>query len=159
MSEASREERLLTFEVAGAAFALPIADVLEVAEVEARYPVPSLPPTLAGVVNHHGDALPVVEPSVLFDLAGLELPPPAHLLVLGEVGGDAANLALPVDRICGLVPGRGGSTREPSGIVERRSLEGRVVSILDTNRLLARAAAAIEQAGARSSDNDQGGLA
>ena len=158
MSEASREERLITFEVAGAAYALPIADVLEVAEVGPRCPVPSLPEAVGGVMNHHGDALPVVDPSVLFDVAGLELPPPAHLLVLGE-GGDAASLALPVDRICGLVPGRGGSTREPSGIVERRSLEGRVVSILDTNRLLARAAAAIEQAGARCSENDQGGLA
>ena len=30
MSAASREERLVTFEVAGAAYAIPIADVLEV---------------------------------------------------------------------------------------------------------------------------------
>ena len=154
MSVAPREERLVTFEVAGAAYAIPIADVLEVAEVGRPCAVPSLPLSVAGVVNHHGDALPVVSSSVLFDVADDQVPEPQYLLVLA--GSDAEmtpSVGLPVDRICGLAPGSGGVARETSGIVERRPIDGRVVSILDTKHLLARAAALIEQAGA----NDPGG--
>lgn len=158
MSAASREERLVTFEVAGSVYALPIADVLEVAEVGRPCAVPSLPIHLAAVMNHHGDALPVVAPTVLFELSGAEIPQPRHLLVLAGSAPDAsASLALPVDRICGLVAGSAGTAREASGIVERRPIGGRVVSILDTKRLLARAAAAIEQAGSRSDTGQQQG--
>jgi len=158
VSVASREERLVTFEVAGAAYAIPIADVLEVAEVGRPCAVPSLPLSVAGVVNLHGDALPVVAPSVLFDLADHQVPEPQHLLVLA--GSDAEvtpSVGLPVDRICGLVPGSGGVARETSGVVERRPIDGRVVSILDTKRLLARAAASIEQAGANDPGQSKGG--
>jgi chemotaxis signal transduction protein len=144
------EEKLVTFEVGGAAFALPIRDVLEVAEVGRTALVPTLPREVGGVVNHHGDALPVLARGTLFE--GCEASParPQHLLVLAGRPGDAAGkLGLPVDRILGIVPGRGGATREPSGVVERRPMDGRVVSILDTKRLLERAAAAIARKGER----------
>jgi chemotaxis signal transduction protein len=142
------EEKLVTFEVGDAAFALPIRDVLEVAEVGRTTLVPTLPPEVGGVVNHHGDALPVLARGVLFEGAG---PGRAqHLLVLGGRPGDAAGrLGLPVDRILGIVPGRGGATRDPSGVVERRPMDGRVVSILDTRRLLERAAATLARKGER----------
>jgi chemotaxis signal transduction protein len=158
MSLSSREERLVTFLVAGAAYAIPIADVLEVTEVGRPFAVPSLPRSVAGVVNHHGDALPVVAPSVLFEVAAEDMPEPQHLLVLA--GSDAEvtpSVGLPVDRICGLVPGSGGTAREGTGIVERRPIDGRVVSILDTKRLLARAATSIEQAAVGDAGGEQGG--
>jgi chemotaxis signal transduction protein len=158
VSVASREERLVTFEVAGAAYAIPIADVLEVAEVGRPCAVPSLPLSVAGVVNHHGDALPVVAPSVLLDLAGHQAPEPQYLLVLAGSGAEVTpSVGLPVDRICGLVPGSGGVARGTSGIVERRPIDGRIVSILDTKRLLARAAASIEQAGRATRGESKGG--
>ena len=156
MSVAVREERLVTFLVAGAAYAIPIADVLEVTEVGRPCAVPSLPRSVAGVVNHHGDALPVVAPAMLFDVADADVPEPEHLLVLAGSDAEAPSLGLPVDRICGLVPGRGGTALEASGIVERRPIDGRIVSILDTKRLLARAAASIEQAAAREPGGEGG---
>ena len=52
--------RLVLFEVAGATYAIPIAEVLEVMETAPTAGIPGLPRRLAGVVNHHGDALPVV---------------------------------------------------------------------------------------------------
>lgn len=158
MSLTSREERLVTFEVAGAVYAIPIADVLEVAEVARSCAVPSLPSSVAGVVNHHGEALPVIAPSVLFELAELGVPEAQHLLVLAGGSEGAPGVGLPVDRICGLVPGSGGAARDASGIVERRPIDGRVVSILDTKRLLARAAASIGLAGAKGGPGaEQGG--
>ena len=140
------EEKLVTFEVGGVAFALPIRDVLEVAELGRTALVPTLPREVGGIVNHHGDALPVLAPAALFEGAGSGRA--QHLLVLAGRPGDAAGkLGLPVDRILGIVPGRGGATRDPSGVVERRPMDGRVVSILDTRRLLERAAAAIARKG------------
>lgn len=141
------EERLITFEVAGAAYALPIADVLEVAEVGTVACIPTLPLGVAGVVNLHGDALPVVDRAALFEVGDAALAAPEHLLVIaGRSGAESANLGVPVDRIFGLAGGRGGVARDPSGVVERRPIDGRVVTILDTRRLLERAAAAIERA-------------
>lgn len=141
------EEKLVTFEVGGGVFALPICDVLEVVEVGRAALVPTLPREVGGVVNHHGDALPVLASGALFEASGAAPGRPRHLLVLAGRPGDAAGkLGLPVDRILGIVPGRAGATRDPSGVVERRPMDGRVVSILDTRRLLERAAATIARA-------------
>ena len=54
------EARLLAFELDGAAYALPIGCVVEVCEAEAWACVPMLPRETAGVMNHHGDAVPVL---------------------------------------------------------------------------------------------------
>ena len=143
-------QRLLTFEIGSAAYALPIADVLEVAEVTQTACIPTLPRQVAGVVNHHGDALPVISREALFELSGDELPQPQHLLVVGERPADAGRLGLPVDRVLGLADGpvAGRATELVAG---RRPIDGRVVHILSTSQLLARASQAIERAVDRAS--------
>ena len=138
-------ERLLTFEVAGAAFALPIADVAEVTEIPAIAGIPTVPGSVGGVVNHHGDALPVVRREVLFETEGEALEAPRHLLVLARDPDDPEALGLLVDRVLGLVEGTGGVAHAEDAVVERRPIEGRVVSVLDTQQLLRRAVDAIER--------------
>ena len=54
------ESRLLSFEAAGGLFALPIAEILEVSEATAIASIPTLERSRGGVMNHRGDALPVV---------------------------------------------------------------------------------------------------
>ena len=139
-------ERLITFEVGGAGYALPIADVAEVTEVGSFACIPTLPVGVGGVMNHHGDALPIVNRDVLFDVSVADLPPPQHLLVLARSPDDPGGLGLPVDRILGLVEGEGGTAHDDDGVVERRPIDGRVISVLDTQRLLSRALEAIEAA-------------
>jgi chemotaxis signal transduction protein len=139
-------ERLLTFEVGGAAYALPIVDVIEVAEVGVSGCVPTLPRSVAGVVNHHGDALAVVTREAIFDLDGAGLPAAESLLVLGEGSREAARMGLPVDRVLGLASLDEAIPRSGSLVAARRPIDGRVVHILSTGRLLARAAEAVEQA-------------
>ena len=84
-------ERMLTFEVGASLYALPIACVREVCEVEPLSCVPTLPASVAGVVNHHGDALPVLRRSVLLGVDEAGLPEPAHVLEIrglrAAVGG------------------------------------------------------------------------
>jgi len=65
--------------------------------------------------------------------------------VLARNQEDRGALGLPVDRILGLVDGAGGSARGADAVVERRPIDGRVVSVLDARRLLERAAENIER--------------
>jgi chemotaxis signal transduction protein len=136
-------ERLLAFEVGGSVYALPIADVAEVTELARVAAVPTLPQRIGGVMNHQGDALPVVHRGVLFEVAEERLAEPRHVLVLARNPEDRGALGLPVDRVLGLVDGAGGVARGADAVVERRPIEGRVVSVLDARRLLERAAETI----------------
>jgi purine-binding chemotaxis protein CheW len=142
---AGESERLLAFEVGGMAWGVPIRDVSEVADLERVACIPTLPPAVAGVANHHGDALPVVQRHALFDLDAAGLAPARHLLVLGDGPEDPGCLGLPVDRVLGLVDGVGGSARGPDAVVDRRPLDGRILNVLDVRRLLERAREVIER--------------
>jgi chemotaxis signal transduction protein len=143
---APSSERLLTFAVGGGIYALPIASVLEVTEVAARACIPTVPPGLAWVMNHHGDALPVVRSSVLLDLAESSLPAPEHVLVIAVRSGSTPSLGMPVDRILGLVAGASATSRDQEPIAERRPLDGRVANVLDAERVVAKAKQVIERA-------------
>jgi chemotaxis-related protein WspB len=142
------ERRLVLFEVGGGAYALPIADVIEVTEWSQLAAIPTLPVGVAGVINHHGDALPIVARDAL-----LEEPAtgsrPEHVLVLGAPGGQSGRLGVPVDRVLGLVDAPAGPPPSDGLVVERRPLRGRIVAVLDAARLLERAQRVIEQQGGR----------
>jgi chemotaxis signal transduction protein len=137
------DSRMLAFELGGSLFALPISGVVEVAEGARVAPIPLLPRASFGVVNHHGDALPVVFGSALLELAGQSQP--TRLLVLAGDADDPERYALPVDRILGLVAGEAAASHSDSPVAERRPHEGRVMNVLDPRRLLARARSLVEE--------------
>jgi chemotaxis signal transduction protein len=141
----AQTERLLAFEIGGSVYAVPIADVAEVADLGRIAAVPTLPQQVGGVMNHHGDALPIVHRGALFEVAVDGLAEPQHVLVLARSPDDHGTLGVPVDRILGLVDGSGGVARGADAVVERRPIDGRVVSVLDARRLLRRAAEVIER--------------
>ena len=144
-------ERLLTFEVSRTVYALPIAEVHEVTESGRICCVPTISPDLVGVMNWHGDALPVVSTALLLaedgeaaeadspEAAGGSVRAGQHVLVVSAGDDEPAQLGIPIDRVIGLVDGprrrRGGGRL----VVERRPVEGRVVSVLDPRRLVERA--------------------
>ena len=154
----SSSDRLLVFEVAGTHYALPIADVAEVADVGRIASVPTLRAAVGGVMNHHGDALPVVHRGALFDVGGEALPEPQNLLILGRSPDDANRLGLPVDSVLGLVEGAGGTAHGADAVVERRPIGGRSVNVLDPHRLLVQAVQVIEES-VMGADAMQGGEA
>ena len=138
MSDPATATRLILFEVGGAPYALPIGDVLEVRERGEHIAIPSLPPGVAGVVNYHGEALPVISAEALFE--GVDGPPNSeHLLVLTARDREAGQLGLPVDRVLGLADAPLGSGATGGWIRERLALRGRVVGVLDAERTLERA--------------------
>lgn len=158
-SSRHEDERLLTFEVLGSVYALPIHAILEVAEAKTLGGVPTLPRSHAAVMNWHGDALPVVAARLLVERASEEgagdgdaadaLASDAveQVLVLSSRGGESASFGLPIDSVLGLVSGsaRGSVAAPGQVVVERRQIEGRVVSVLDPRRLAARAQEVIER--------------
>ncbi len=141
--------RLLTFEVGAGLYALPIAGVLEVVEAGELVCVPTLPLGLGGVVNYHGDALPVLHCAALLEIEVERPAKPEHVLVVSPRGTRSGSLGLPVDRVLGLVDGRAVPARGSDPVAERRSLAGRLASLLDPARLVARARELIERSAGR----------
>ena len=55
-----------------------------------------------------------------------------------------ASLGLPIDFVSGLVNGEPGRPHDNQAAVERRPVDGRVVNVIDPQRLVARAVEVIE---------------
>jgi len=141
-------------------YAMPIAWVVEVAEKDRVTSVPSLSLPVGGVMNWHGEALPLVATELLLgresDEAGATPFGAAttvgyaqeQVLVLSANPGSTARMGMPVDRVIGLVDGAGPAAQEKSGdlVVERRPIDGRIVHILDPGALVARGEEVIENA-------------
>ncbi len=140
----SGKDRLLSFEVGRSLYALPIACVVEVGEVETLSCIPTLPAHVGGVMNHHGEALPVLRRSALLEIEEESLPDPSHVLAITPRPMASARLGLPVDRISGLVDGEAATARGADPVAERRVVDGRVLFVLDAQRLVARAKDRIE---------------
>jgi chemotaxis signal transduction protein len=137
-------QRLVLFEVAGTAFAIAIADVLEVTESGSIAAIPGLPRETAWVMNHHGEALPLVSREALFELPGADADPAGHVIVLAARGGEAGWLGVPVDSVVGLVDAAVTAAGGQGLVVDRLPLRGRITSVVDARRLLERAAWLIE---------------
>ena len=153
-------DRLLTFEFEDVRYALPIAWVLEVAEKDRVTSVPSLALPMGGVMNWHGEALPLIATELLLgrdrDEAGATPFGAAttvgfaqeQVLVLASNPGSAACLGMPVDRVIGLIEG-GGEITPSAGeslVVERRPIDGRIIHVLDPAFLVARGGEVVESA-------------
>ena len=95
----SAGERFIAFELAGDAYALPFACVLETDRTPRFTYVPGMPVHLRGVLNLRGEIIPLVD---LRTLLGLEARPGEGRMLV--IGGSTAKtpLALVVDRLQGL---------------------------------------------------------
>ncbi|MCH2170653.1 chemotaxis protein CheW [Myxococcota bacterium] len=157
MSQPGREQ-MLVFEIAEDVFALPVADVVEVLDAEALRSIPSVPRTVAGVIPHHGDVLPVVERSILFERDELRPCEPhggRQFLVVGDRRNSVSCLGFAVDRVCGLEVLDAEEPREAGGAEvssaptpsrEVRTREGRPAHWIETRHLMERAREVIEAA-------------
>ena len=154
------ENRHLMFAFEDVQYAMPIAWVVEVAEKDRVTSVPSLPLPVGGVMNWHGEALPLVATELLLGRENEEagVSPfgasitvgyaQEQVVVVSGGPGTSARMGMPVDRVIGLVDGGApeASARTDSLVVERRPVDGRIVHILDPAALVARGEEVIENA-------------
>jgi hypothetical protein len=143
------QNRLLTFEIGSALFALPIEGVHEVAEMAELACIPTLPRDVAGVINYRGDALPGGAARAAARAGAGALAAPQHVLVISDRPSSPPCSGLEVDRVPRPGRWRAGPGPRPEPVAERRPLDGRMLQVVDAPRLVARARKVIEDALAR----------
>jgi len=79
------------FRLGTESYAVPVAEVLEVAEVGALTPIPGAPASVLGVRNLRGQVLPVIDLAAVLDARRAQ---PVGKLVVTERGGRRAGLAI-----------------------------------------------------------------
>jgi chemotaxis signal transduction protein len=84
------------FECSGRVFAISLAAVREVLSGKLATPVPQAPPALVGVVELHGDVLPVVQPTALLAMVTRAYTPADPIVVLSSRD---IKIGLAVDRV------------------------------------------------------------
>lgn len=89
--------RLLVFTLQGSEFALELAEVAEIVEPPTLFPIPRAPSCFNGVMNSHGNLVPVVDLAEFFGFGALAAG--GKILVLDR---QIANLAFRVENILGI---------------------------------------------------------
>ncbi len=118
--------------VGSEAYALPVENVREVAELGALTPVPRAPSEALGVRNLRGQVLPVFDLAALF---GLERGGEAARLVVVEAGGRLAGLAIDEVTDVGTLPDPEAETESPL-LTGAALVDGTLVGVVDVGGLL-----------------------
>jgi len=118
--------------VGGEEYAVPVDDVLEIAEYGEVAPVPGAPAAVIGVCNLRGEVLPVVDLATVF---GLTRPAAPERVVVTEQGGLRAGLA--VDSVVGVEPLPEAREEADSPYLSGAALaDGALVGMVDTASVL-----------------------
>ena len=124
----TQDARVLLFLLAGEQYGLDLTRVEEVFELgEEPRRVIGGPEWLSGLINHHGQVVPVVELAALF---GLKSAKTAEQALLVDVAGQ--RLALAVHQIAGIETLSGGGI----GVKEQQTWHrGRLLTLLEPEKL------------------------
>jgi purine-binding chemotaxis protein CheW len=96
MSVNKPQKAVVTFRLADQYYALPIMNVLEVAAMMTLSKIPNAPEALLGMVNRHGEALPMLDLRTAFNLAAT---PPDESTLFIVAQNDTVQIGLVVDEI------------------------------------------------------------
>jgi purine-binding chemotaxis protein CheW len=135
------QKSLVGFVVGRVSYAVPISTVREIINPAPLTQLPHAPPAIAGVADHRGDVVPVIDLRVRFGLPRLDDPRRAKWILIDVE-----------DRVCGLavdsvtdVFGTGGAELRPApklgagedvrGIVGVTSHDGNLTFVLDVEKL------------------------
>jgi len=119
-------------------FAVPVVDVAEMIEIPSSTRVPATPAVVTGVINHHGDILPVVDPDVLLDISSDERRHHSGDTIGFIVGEQDARLVIPIDATLGLfqLPREGNAG---DGLIRKTVVvEDRAIAVLDVGLVIDR---------------------
>jgi purine-binding chemotaxis protein CheW len=150
-----RAGQYLTFQLAGQDYAIGIAQVREIRAWERPTRLPHAPDYVEGVIHVRGRVLPIVDLRRRFGLGDADRPLMSVVVVV-EAGG-AASAGLVVDAVCDVCEIDAASIQPPPQVVAGIDAElvcglcsggGRLLILLDIERLIHRAAAAAPGASA-----------
>jgi purine-binding chemotaxis protein CheW len=119
-------------DVAGESYALPVDEVLEVADLAGVTPVPGAAAAVLGVRNLRGTVLPVVELATILGLPRAGAP---DRMVVAEDGGRRAGLA--VDSVAGVEPLSADTEPAESKHLSGAALvDGALIGLIDLSAVL-----------------------
>ena len=121
------------FRLGTESYAVPVAHVLEVAELGEVTPVPGAPPTVLGVRNLRGQVLPVID---LAAVLGARRTERGARLVVAEKGGRRAGLAIDQVTDVGDVAADVQGTDSPF-LSGSTLVDGELVGIVDVDEVFA----------------------
>jgi purine-binding chemotaxis protein CheW len=121
------------FRLGDESFAVPVAQVLEVADLGALAPVPGAPASVLGVRNLRGQVLPVIDLATVLGTARAQ---EAEKLVIAEEGGRRAGFAIDEVTDVGELPGTVQGTESPY-LSGSALVEGDLVGIVDVEGVFA----------------------
>ncbi len=128
----------LVFTRSGLTFAVPVARIFQIVEVPKVTRVAGVPPFLLGVVQHHGEILPVVDADAFLGVAkgaGLRVRSGSGF-VAGSPGG---RFIVEIDATTGLtqiaVEDAGPRAAETNDLLSTALVSGRAVSVIDLDAL------------------------
>ncbi len=131
---------IVVFGLEGERFALPVSVVVRVLRAAAVTPVPDPPPLFSGVLDLHGEILPVFDVRSRFGLPARETRLADRFVV---VTADGRRLVVPVDEVVGVSAPEPGDLSPATGIHAGLGIEGAyrredgVVLVWDLARFLA----------------------
>jgi purine-binding chemotaxis protein CheW len=114
-------------------YALPVGNVLEIAELGELSPVPGTGETVLGVRNLHGRVLPVFDLALVLGVPGDGQP---TTLVVAEDQGRQAGLAIDEVTDVGELPETGAETSSEF-LVGSTLDDGKLVGVIDASRVFA----------------------
>ena len=133
------ELRLLFFRSAGERFALDVAYVREIIPPQVITPVPFVPPTVAGIINHRGTIYTLIRFARLAGL-GQDHEGPVALLRLPEMAvGIAVESVEGIERVPGRLLHAAAEGAQPPTVAflrRARDLSGRMVHMIDAELLV-----------------------
>jgi len=141
-SVATRIETWVTFRLAGEAYALPVASVLEILRVAGITRVPHAPPVIRGVTNMRGKVLPVIDLRVRLAMDAAPVTSSSRILVATSRGRllgllvDAVEQVERIDRNAVQPPPPDVMTAQSDYIVGVSQNGDRLVVLLDVDLVL-----------------------
>lgn len=94
----------LTFQVAGAEYALPLRSIREIVECPAITHVPSTPPSIRGLFNLRGAVLPAIDLSARFGFGATTIQPRTCLILVDvELDDDRVRVGILADAVTEVV--------------------------------------------------------
>lgn len=142
-SRLSIDRNLVAFEVGGVAYAVDIQRVREIVRPLPMVALPHLPKSVAGVVDHRGDVVPVVDLRVRFGAQAVGRDKDVRWLIVTR---GSRLLGIVVDRVLEVFGAASSATREAPdlgtgqaqrGIKGACSHGGRLLFVLDVDTLTA----------------------
>lgn len=79
--------KLLVFQIDNQRFALPLSVVRKVIQVVEFTPLPKMPEYIHGIINYHGDIIPVINMSFLFSITPKEVEITDRLIIASTSSG------------------------------------------------------------------------